>query len=471
MTAIDEIKEAVGPKGYTEDIRVMAPYLADWRGNYSGAAAIVVLPKSTAEVSAVVKICAAAGIAMVPQGGNTGLVRGGVPTEAGDQIVINLSRMNKVLEVDALSFTLKTESGATLQSIQEAAKEADRLFPLSLAAEGSCQIGGNIGTNAGGIHVLRYGNTRDLVLGLEVVLPDGQIWNGQTALRKDNTGYDLKQLFIGAEGTLGIVTGAVLKLFPAPKAIETAFIGCASAEAALAMLARFREVRGDHLTAFEIFPRQGLELVLKNIPGTRDPLAEAHPWYAVVEFWAANADEPLKDAMEAILAELMDGGPDGGFCSDAAIPATIEQRNAIWKLRESFAEALRAEGAGFAFDVSVPVARIPEFIAKADAAVEALLPGAITVGFGHAGDGNIHYNLGPPPGMALEELVKLAGALSRAVHDIVVDLNGSISAEHGIGRQRAAELAHYKDEMSLAMMRSIKAGLDPENLMNPGVIL
>lgn len=467
MSVIDQIKEAVGPKGYTEDIRVMAPYLADWRGNFNGAAPIVVLPKSTAEVSAVVKICAAAGIAMVPQGGNTGLVRGGIPTEAGDQIVINLSRMNKVLDVDARSFTLKTEAGATLQSIQEAASEADRLFPLSLAAEGSCQIGGNIGTNAGGIHVMRYGNTRDLVLGLEVVLPNGDIWDGQTALRKDNTGYDLKQLFIGAEGSLGIVTGAVLKLFPAPKAIETAFIGCASAEDALSMLARFREVRGDHLTAFEIFPRQGLELVLKNIPGTRDPLAEEHPWYALVEFWAANAEEPLKDAMEAMLAELL----EAGLGSDAAIPATIEQRNALWKLRESFAEALRAEGAGFACDVSVPVASIPEFIARADAAVEALLPGAITVGFGHAGDGNIHYNMGPPAGMGMAELVKLAGGLSRAVHDIVVDLDGSISAEHGIGRQRAPELAHYKDDLSLSMMRGIKASIDPENLMNPGVIL
>ena len=467
MTAIDEIKEAVGPKGYHQDIRTMAPYLADWRGNFSGSASIIVMPKSTAEVSAVVKICARNGVAMVPQGGNTGLVRGGIPTDAGDQVVINLSRMNKILEVDAASFTLTTEAGATTEAVQQAAREADRLFPLSLAAEGSCQIGGNIATNAGGIHVLRYGNSRDLVLGLEVVLPDGQIWDGQSALRKDNTGYDLKQLFIGAEGSLGIITGAVLKLFPAPKAIETAFIGCNSAEDALSMLARFREVKGDHLTAFEIFPRQGLELVLKHIPNTRDPLADAHPWYALVEFWAANADEPLKDAMEQMLAKML----EAGLGSDAAIPASIEQRKAMWKLRESFAEALRAEGAGLAFDISVPVARIPEFIARADEAVEALLPGALAVGFGHAGDGNVHYNLGPPPGMARQELMAIADKLSRAVHDIVVGLGGSISAEHGIGRQRRAELAHYKDDLSLSMMRGIKASLDPENLMNPGVIL
>ena len=467
MTAIDEIKEAVGPKGYHQDIRTMAPYLADWRGNFSGSASIIVMPKSTAEVSAVVKICARNGVAMVPQGGNTGLVRGGIPTNAGDQVVINLSRMNKILEVDATSFTLTTEAGATTEAVQQAAREADRLFPLSLAAEGSCQIGGNIATNAGGIHVMRYGPMRDLVLGLEVVLPSGEIWDGLKTLLKDNTGYDLKQLFIGAEGTLGIITRATLKLFPAPRTAETAIIGSDSVEDLLAILARLRKRFGDKVSAYEIFPRSALEMVLRHIPGTKHPFQEPPAWYAVTDLWDVTPNPSLGGDLEQELAGCL----DQGLAGDAVAARSLGQAKDFWKLRETIAEAQKLDGDGIKHDISVPLGAIPEFIRRADLALEKIIPGFKQIAFGHAGDGNIHYDPCPPAGMDQKTFLGFRPEVNRAVHDIVADLGGSISAEHGIGATRLSELAHYQSKTGLALRSAIKKAFDPKGLMNPGKLI
>ena len=462
---IEGIKGIVGPKGYMDDPRLMAPYLADWRGRYQGNAPIVVMPSSTYEVSEILILCNRTGTPVVPQGGNTGLVLGGVPTDDGTQIVINLSRMNKVLDVDVKGLSMTVEAGASLHSIQQAAKEHGLLFPLSLASEGTCQIGGNISTNAGGIHVLRYGNTRELILGLEAVLPTGEVWNGMTSLRKDNTGYDLKQLFIGAEGTLGIVTQASLKLYPAPKTIETAFIGMESVEAAMTMLETIMEGVGERLTAFEIMPRAGIEKVLKHIPDTRDPLATPCPWYAVIDLWSVMKDDILGETFANLLAECM----EKGLALDAAYIQNETQRADVWKLRETFAEALKKEGAGFAFDISVPVSKIPSFINEGIEAVSSILPGAISVPFGHAGDGNIHFNIGPGTITDMDVLKAKAADISTAINDIAVGMGGSISAEHGIGRYRKADLNHYKDPLEMNMMKAVKKSLDPNAIMNPGV--
>jgi len=461
---IEGIKGIVGPKGYMDDPRLMAPYVADWRGRYQGQTPIVVMPASTYEVSEILILCNRTGTPVVPQGGNTGLVLGGVPTDDGTQVVLNLSRMNKVLDIDPQGLSMTVEAGASLQSIQEAAQKHGLLFPLSLASEGSCQIGGNISTNAGGIHVLRYGNTRELVLGLEAVLPSGEVWNGMTALRKDNTGYDLKQMFIGAEGTLGVVTRASLKLYPAPKTVETAFIGMESVDAAMSMLQALSAGVGERLTAFEIFPRNGLEKVLKHIPDTRDPMGAPCPWYAVVDLWSVMKDDTLGDTFANLLVECM----ENGHALDAVYIQNETQRAEVWKLRETFAESLKKEGAGFAFDISVPLSQIPSFIEEGIAAVERILPNAMCVPFGHAGDGNIHFNIGPN-GSAPEDVKAKAADISKAINDIAVAKGGSISAEHGIGRYRKADLNHYKDPLEMNMMKTLKTALDPNGIMNPGV--
>jgi FAD/FMN-containing dehydrogenase len=466
--AIARLREILGPRGHLEGPEAMARYLVDWRGAYRGPAMLVARPSNTAEVAATMRVCAAAGLPIVPQGGNTGLVGGSVPRPEDTRcVLLSLERMNAIRRLDPLDFTIAVEAGCILKSIQQAAEAADRFFPLSLAAEGSCQIGGNLSTNAGGIQVLRYGMARDLVLGLEVVLPDGEIWDGMTGLRKDNTGYDLKHLFIGAEGTLGIITAAVLKLVPRPRAIETAFVAVRDPAAAIELLSRLRAGTGDAVTAFELIDRAILDLVYANVPGNADPLAAIHEWYVLAEAFGAEGSTGLRDAVERVLGQAM----EDGLVIDAALAASHAQRQAFWKIREDMAEAQRHEGVPIRHDVAVAASRVPEFLARAMPVCRAALPGVRIVAFGHAGDGNIHFNLLPPRGGDPRAFQDQIGRMNRIVHDIVAEMGGSISAEHGIGRLRRDELAHYKPAPALELMRLVKRTLDPRNLLNPGKVV
>ncbi|MFQ5959243.1 MAG: FAD-binding oxidoreductase, partial [Alphaproteobacteria bacterium] len=455
--ALERIKEAVGPKGWITDPQAMEPYLVEPRERYRGRTALVVRPASRKQVAAVVKVCAGAGIGVVPQGGNTGLAGGSLPHEHGGEIVLSLGRMNAVRALDPVNYTITVEAGCVLADVQAAAAEADRLFPLSLGAEGSCQIGGNLSTNAGGTQVLRYGNARDLVLGLEVVLPDGSLWEGLRGLRKDNTGYDLKQLFIGAEGTLGVITAAVLKLFPRPREVVTAFVGVGETHAAVALFTRARDAAGEAVTACELMPRTGLDFVLRHAAGTRNPLAEAHPYYVLLELSGFAASAGLSEALESLLAEAL----EAGVAQDATIAANAEQAQGLWRLREALSEVQRNEGGSIKHDVSVPLSRVADFIVAADAAVAAVLPGVRPVPFGHLGDGNVHYNLSQPVGADKDAFLARWDEFNRIVHDIAVAMGGSFSAEHGIGRMRREDLARYRPPLELALMRQIKAALDP----------
>ena len=464
---IEALKNIVGKNGFHETEKDIAPHAADWRGRKSGKTPLVLFPKSTEQVSDIVRTAYENNIKLVPQGGNTGLVLGGIPSDIGDEIIINLSKMNKIIDVDAESYTLTCEAGAILQTVQEAALDNNRLFPLSLAAEGSCQIGGNIATNAGGIHVLRYGNMREQVLGLEVVLPNGDIWDGLKSLRKDNAGYDLKQMFIGSEGTLGIVTKATLKLVPKPTSIETAMLGVDKVEDAISLLAHLRATLGDGLVAFEIFPHTGLEIVIKNIPNSRNPMNQPSKWYAICELWGFETQEKLNDRFTQTLMTSC----ENGLAEDVVLATSEGQRKDFWNLREMFAPALKMEGAGFAFDVSIAVSQIPNFLTTANQAVDNVLKGVRVIPFGHAGDGNIHYNIAPPIGMGVEELLTYREEIVRKVHDIVHELNGSIAAEHGVGTQKAGELLRYKSKSEMAMFKALKNALDPKGLMNPGRII
>ncbi len=461
------IAAVVGPHGLLTDASEMAPYLEEERGLYHGAARAVVRPGSTDEVAAVVGLCAEQGVGIVPQGGNTGLCGGAAPDTSGTEIILSLSRLNKIRALDPLNFTMTVEAGVILQTVQETADNAGCLFPLSFGAEGSAQIGGTIATNAGGSGVLRYGNARELVMGLEVVLPDGQIWNGLRILRKDNTGYDLKQLFIGAEGTLGIVTAAVLKLFPKPKDIQTAFCALADLDAAISLLSRARAATGDHVTAFELIPRIGLDMSATHVHGVTDPLAERHDWYVLMELSSPNADGSLQDSLETLLGRAMEDGE----VVDAVLAASTEQRRALWRIREGIPEAQKSEGGSIKHDVSVPTSSVPDFIRRASLAVEAAIPGIRVVPFGHVGDGNIHFNLSQPAGADKQAYLGEWARMNRIVHDIVVGMQGSISAEHGIGQLKKGELAHYKAPLELDLMKRVKAAFDPRGLMNPGKIL
>jgi FAD/FMN-containing dehydrogenase len=415
-------------------------------------------PATTAEVSAIVRTCAQAEVAVVPQGGNTGLVGGQIPRPTGDDILISLARLNRVRAVDPIDNAMTVEAGCTLAAAQQAAAGVERLFPLSLASEGSCQIGGNLSTNAGGIHVLRYGNSRDLVLGLEVVTADGEIWNGLRALRKDNTGYELKQLFLGAEGTLGIITAAVLKLFPRHRQVQTVFAAIPTIEAAVALLSQVRETCDDAVLAFELMPRLALEFVTHHLPGATDPLAAPSPWYVIydVTVGRAVAETGLAAAAEA------------GLISDATLAENTTQAAALWRLREAISEAQRPAGASIKHDISVPVSRIPDFVHQASAAVARLVPGIRLVPFGHVGDGNLHFNLTQPVGADGTAFLAQAETIHHAVHDIVAALGGSISAEHGIGQAKRQEIRRYKSAVEIALMQKIKQALDPKGIMNPG---
>ena len=464
---LDGIAEIVGEKGLIRDQADIEPYVIDQRKSYIGATPMVVRPSSTEEVSKVVALCAESGTPIVPQGGNTGLCGGATPSEAGDQLLLSLTRMNQVRAVDPLNYTLIAEAGVILTDIQKAADDNDRLFPLSLGAEGTARIGGNIATNAGGTGVLRYGNTRELVVGIEVVLPDGQIWDGLSALRKDNTGYDLKQLFIGSEGTLGIITACVLKLFPKPRDVQTGFAAVRDVSAAIEILARARAASDDRVTAFEWMARKGLDLVFKNIPGARDPLSQPYSEYLLIELTSGHEEGGLRETLEGILGDAMERGE----VLDATIAESRQQSADIWKLRETIPEAQAIEGTGVKHDISVPVSSMPEFLERANAEVAKAVDGVQICAFGHIGDGNAHYNLNQSDNSDGETFLKHKEELNRIVHDIATNLRGSISAEHGIGQLKREELVHYKSPIALDVMRSIKAAIDPKQIMNPGKVL
>lgn len=461
------IAEVVGPHGLIDSPEEKRPYLREERGRYFGQTPFVVRPASTEEVSRVVALCAQAEVPIVPQGGNTGLVGGSIPHEQGEEILLSLGRMNRIRALDPENFTITVEAGCILQQIQEAAAEVDRLFPLSLGAEGSCQIGGNLSTNAGGVQVLRYGNMRDLVLGLEVVLPDGRIWNGLRSLRKDNTGYDLKQLFIGAEGTLGIITAAVLKLYARPREIVTAFVALRDPEAAVQLLGRCRASSGESVTSFELLPRIALDFAFRHVAGCKDPMAKPHSWYMLIELFGGRERGGLREALE----ETLMAAYEEGLVADASIAETEAQRADFWRLREGIVEAQRFEGGSIKHDVSVPVSAVPSFIEEASKAVAQACPGIRPVAFGHVGDGNVHFNLSQPEGADTAAFLARWEELTRLVHDIVHRFDGSISAEHGIGRMKREENFRFKSELELEMMRRVKQAFDPGNLMNPGKLL
>ena len=463
----ERVKAIVGERGLVTDAHARAPFEVDWRGQYHGKAALVVKPANTDEVARVVTVLAEGRVAIVPQGGNTGMCGGSVPDESGRQVVVNLSRMNRVRAVDPANNTMTVEAGCVLADLQRVADEAGRLFPLSLGAEGSCEIGGNLSTNAGGTGVLRYGNTRDLVLGLEVVLPDGRVWHGLRGLRKDNTGYDLKQLFVGAEGTLGIITAAVMKLFPKPRATVTAMAAIAGPAEAVALLGKLRETCGDRITAFEYLPRICFDLVLRHIPNQRDPFAEPHPAYVLVELSDNGAPAEASAALEAALGPAL----ETQLVRDAVIAASDAQRRALWGLRENISEAQKADGVSIKHDVSVPVSRVPELYERAGRALAETFPDIRIVAFGHVGDGNIHYNCSKSERQAAGEFFRQSAAVNHIVYDVVHALGGSISAEHGLGQLKRDEIKRYKDALELELMASIKKTLDPHGIMNPGKVL
>ena len=467
MPLIDTLRSIVGASHCLTADADMAPYLTDWRGRYTGTARAVVLPADTAQVAAVLRACAEASCPVVPQGGNTGLCGGATPLADGAAVVVNLSRLRRIRSVDAANNALCAEAGVPLAVVQAAALEVDRLFPLALASEGSCEVGGVISTNAGGVQVLRYGNTRELVLGLEVVLPDGQIWDGLRALRKDNTGYDLKQLFIGAEGTLGIVTAATLKLFARPRAVVTAWLAVASPAAAVELLGRLRAAVGDRVTAFELISRVSLDLVLQHIPGTRDPLGQPSPWYVLLELSDTVTGDALAGLLEAELAATV----AEGRVIDGAIATSESQAQALWQLRENISEAQKREGISIKHDISVPVSAIPGFLDAAGATLAAAYPGLRIVCFGHLGDGNLHYNLSCPVRGKNDEFIARSAEVNRIVYDRVAERGGSISAEHGIGQLKRELLPDYKSAVEIDLMRCIKQAFDPRGLMNPGKVL
>jgi FAD/FMN-containing dehydrogenase len=463
-TLIETLRRTLGAASVSTEPGDIESHVVETRGLYRGNALAVARPRDRDEVAFVVRECARAGVPIVPQGGNTGLVGGGVPYGG---VVLSLTRLDRIREVDPVNATITVEAGCILKSVQEAADQAGCLFPLSLASEGSCRIGGNLATNAGGTAVLRYGNMRELTLGLEVVLADGRIWNGLQGLRKDNSGYDLRDLFIGSEGTLGVITAAVLKLFPKPQARVTAFIGCASPREALELFGRLRKAAGDQLTAFEYMSDFGLEIVLKHRPSAVRPLSDRHAAYALIELTSPQKDVDLQSRLEAILSVAL----EDGLVEDAVLGASEAQSLALWSLRENLSEVQRLEGGSIKHDVAVPVSRVAEFIEVATKACEAEMPGIRVCAFGHFGDGNIHFNLSQPVGMDTAAYLASWERFNRIVHDIVDGMNGSISAEHGVGLIKRDELKLYKDPVGLDLMRAVKQALDPGNILNPGKVV
>lgn len=460
---IDALRYALGADRVITGDADRAPFLHEERGAYHGAASVVLLPRSAEEVAAAVRLCAAHQVAVVPQGGNTGLVGGAVSGRG--EVLISLKRMNRILAVDPVNFTMTVEAGAVLETVQHAAEAENRLFPLSLGAEGSCQIGGNIASNAGGINVLRYGNMRDLVLGLEVVLPDGKLWNGLRALHKDNSGYALRHLFIGSEGTLGIVTKAVLKLFPKPVDYHTALCGVSSVADAMRLLAMIKARTGEAVTAFELMSQFSLELACRHCE-TAYPIEPRYPWFVLLELSGTQPGRALRETLEAVLEE----GFEAGVVNDAAIAESLEQTATFWRLRERIPEAQKLAGTSIKHDISVPGSHVPIFVDEASTAILKALPGTRICAFGHLGDGNLHYNLSAPEGGDADAFAARTGEMNAIVHDITIRLGGSISAEHGIGLLKRDALLHHKPEVELDLMRKIKIAIDPYGIMNPGKI-
>jgi FAD/FMN-containing dehydrogenase len=464
---LDELKAAVGSGSWFDSPQDLAPYLVDFRGLYRGATPLVLMPRDSREVCRVLEICNRREAAVVPHGGNTSYCGAATPDESGTQIVLSMRRLNRIRRLDAADYSMIVESGCTLAEAQAAARTVDRLFPLSLGSEGTAQIGGNLSTNAGGTAVLRYGMMRDLVLGLEVVLADGRIISGLKSLRKDNTGYDVKSLFIGAEGTLGVITAASLKLFPLPADTATALVGVDSPQHALDLLGLLRTAAGDQVTTFELLPRLAVELTVKHITGVADPQDMGTAWYLLIELTSPNPRQNLA----GLLADELHQAAADGIVKDAMIAASIAQALAMWKLRESIPEAQRHHGASLKHDISVPVSSVPKLIEEGSALVRRLVPEGEVVGYGHLGDGNLHFNVSQRPGTDKTAFLQRGGPLEHAVFDLVGSLGGSISAEHGIGRLKAAEFAGRADPVELAVMHDLKRALDPKGILNPGKIL
>jgi FAD/FMN-containing dehydrogenase len=458
--------DIVGAAHVLTDAHDMASALSEPRGLYHGRARAVLRPGSVAEASKLLALCNAARVPVVPQGGNTGLVGGQTPDTSGTAVVLSLTRLNRVREIDPQSNTMTVEAGLTLGAAQAAAEGTDRLFPLSLASEGSCTIGGNLATNAGGTAVIAYGNARDLVLGIECVLADGRVLSNLSKLKKDNTGYDLKHLIMGSEGTLGVITAATLKLFERPRAVETAFIGLASPAQALDLLVQARAAAGGTITTFEVVPRIGIEFVLRHARNVREPLGSVAPWYVLLEI-SGHDSAALQGAMSALLEAAL----EAGLIEDAVVAASLEHRKDFWRLREELSDAQKPEGGSIKHDISVPLARVPAFIGEATRAVEGFVPGARVVAFGHLGDGNVHFNVSQPVGADKAVFLAKWHAMNEIVHAIVLRHGGSISAEHGIGQLKREELARVKNPVALEVMRAVKAALDPKGILNPGKVL
>lgn len=463
-STISQFAQIVGVKHAITDQHEIAPRLIENRGLYQGATQLLLRPNTTEQVSEIMKLANQHRISVVPQGGNTGLVGGQVPN---NDIIVDLSRMNKIREIDHEGSLMVAEAGLILKQVQQAADEHNLLFPMSLGSEGTCQIGGNLSSNAGGTAVLAYGNMRELCLGLEVVLPTGEIWHGLKRLKKDNTGYDLRDLFIGAEGTLGIITAAVLKLCPKPVGHEVMYVGLQSVESALELFKLSNQICGPSLTGFELIPRIGIEFTVAHIDGVRDPLSTPYPWYALIDISSGQSFEAARAMVEDVFTQAM----EAELTVDAALAESDAQRQAFWHLRESMSPAQKPEGGSIKHDVSVPIAKVPEFIHQASQAVEDYMPGVRIVAFGHMGDGNIHFNISQPIGADKEEYLSHWRAMNEIVHNLALSMDGSISAEHGIGQLKKDELAHIKGGIEIELMRRIKRSFDPNNIMNPGKLI
>ena len=463
---LQKLKKTLGPKGWIEDKEIIEPYLVEERGLFIGKSSLLLKPQNTEEVSKILKLCNKHNIKVVPQGGRTGLCGGTIPSENGKEIMLSLERMNNIKELNEENFTITVEAGCILNNIQNIADEKNFLFPLSLASEGSCTIGGNISTNAGGINVLRYGMARDLVLGIEVVLANGEIWNNLISLRKDNRGYDLKQLFIGSEGTLGIITSAVLKLFPAPRNIETALFAIPNPDAAIELLGLARSASADLLNAYELVSRVGMEMVIKNIPGAKEPLKEKYKWYILIEFSSSS-----KNNLRQQIEDLFELALNKNIVLDGVIAESTQQRKELWTLRDGLNEAQKPEGGSIKHDISVPINNVSKFIYSASKCVEEFIPNSRVVAFGHIGDGNIHFNISQPLEQDKKEFLNKWTDVNKLVFDIVKNLDGSFSAEHGIGKLKREELQNYNPTIEINLMKSIKSSFDPNNILNPGKVL
>ena len=461
------LEEILAPDEILSDPTDIAPFLVDHRELYHGKALAVVLPRTVEQISRTLRYCNEHRIGVVPHAGNTGYCGGATPDESGQQVVLSLRRLNRIRNVDPLNYSLVAEAGCILAEVQRAADDVERFFPLSLGSEGTCQIGGNLSTNAGGLSVLRYGMMRDLVLGLEVVLADGRVFSSLSALRKDNTGYDIKSLFLGAEGTLGIITAASVKLFPKLRSSATAFAAVPNPRAAVDLLARLREASGDRVSSFELVPRIGVDLTTQHIPGVTDPLQKPYDWYVLCELSSARGAEPLETVMEEALGSAL----EDGLVLDAALSRNERERAALWKIRESIPEAQRVDGANIKHDISVTITALPDFVERAAAWIQTNVPDGRLVCYGHVGDGNLHFNLNQTPGSDRNTFLAREPVIKRAVHDLVREFGGSFSAEHGIGRLKVEELEHYASPVELDLMRAVKHALDPNGVLNPGKVL